>query len=150
MRIVIASDHGGYELKKFLVKTMKETTEYNIIDVGCFNNDRCDYPDYAKIVCKTVLNIPNAYGILVCGTGIGIGIAANKIDNIYCALCYDEMTAKLAKRHNNANVISLGGRMTDKPTSLEIVKTFLKEDFEEGRHIKRLNKIKQLQKIFKS
>ena len=151
--LIFGSDHGGFKLKSFLTNAMKTVhgaTDYKIIDMGCYTDEeKCDYPDYANLICKEVLSTPNSYGILICGTVCGISIAANKIDNIYCALCYDENAAKMAKRHNNANVIALGGRILQEEEALKIVTTFLTEDFEGGRHQKRLEKVKRLQNMFK-
>ena len=148
--LIFGSDHGGFQLKSFLTTTMLQTTDYKILDVGCFTDTlKCDYPDYAKIVAEKVKNTPDSYGILVCGTGIGISIAANKVKNIRCALCYNIKTAQMAKRHNNANIIALGGRILQPETAKNILITFLKEEFEAGRHRKRIEKLKLMEKMFK-
>ena len=148
--LIFGSDHGGFQLKRFLVTNMEQTTDYNTIDIGCHTDAvKCDYPDYAKMVAEKVKNTPNSYGILVCGTGIGISIAANKVKDIRCALCYDIKTAQMAKRHNNANVIAFGGRMLQPETAKKMLLTFLKEEYEAGRHRNRIEKLKLMEKMFK-
>ena len=149
--LIFGSDHGGFQLKRFLVTSMEQTTEYNIIDIGCHTDgDKIlDYPDYAWMVAKKVKKTPNSYGILVCGTGIGISIAANKVKDIRCALCYNIKTAQMAKRHNNANIIAFGGRILPPETAKKLLLTFLKEEFEAGRHRKRIEKLKLMEKMFK-
>ncbi|OHD15299.1 MAG: ribose 5-phosphate isomerase B [Spirochaetes bacterium GWD1_27_9] len=143
--IFIGSDHGGLELKNEVLQYIKNELKEEIIDKGCYSKDSVDYPDIAKDVCSDVLK-NNAIGILICGTGIGISIAANKIDGIRCALCSEEYSASMAKRHNNANVLALGGRTIGAELAKSIVKSFLQSQFEGGRHEKRVNKIMDLQK----
>lgn len=142
--IVFGSDHAGLQLKNFLTTAVSVDYDINIVDMGTFSSDSCDYPDYAKEVCDTVLTIKDSLGILVCGTGIGMSIAANKIKGIRCANCCTEYMAAMSKKHNNANVISLGERTTSKNLALDIVKTFINIEFEAGRHQRRIDKLKKL------
>jgi ribose 5-phosphate isomerase B len=142
--LIFGSDHAGLSLKNFLTSVISVEYDINIIDIGTFNNDSCDYPDYAKEVCESVLNIENSLGILICGTGIGMSIAANKIKNIRCANCCTEYMAVMARKHNNANVISIGARTTSGNLAFEIVKSFLTTEFEGDRHKRRIDKLKEL------
>ena len=142
--IAIGSDHGGYELKNHIIKHLKEKgIELN--DVGCFSEDSVDYPDIAEKVCAEINEGRAERGILICGTGIGISIAANKIKGIRAALCSDVYSAKMCRQHNNANVICLGGRVTGRELAFMIVDTYLNEQFEGGRHQKRIDKIHTLE-----
>ena len=143
MKIAIGSDHGGYELKEFL-KLYFDKNQIEYKDFGTHSSQSVDYPDYGKKVGHAVLDKPYDFGIVICGTGIGISIAANKVKGIRAALVYDELTASLAKEHNNANVIALGGRTTTHEHAIEIVKAYMNATFEE-RHQKRLNKIKDIE-----
>lgn len=144
--IFIGSDHGGFELKNEIVNFLNNDLKIEVKDMGCYSKDSVDYPDIAKIVCDEVLK-NNTIGILLCGTGIGISIAANKINGIRCALCSNEYSAIMAKRHNNANVLALGGRVIGAELAKSIVKAFLESDFDGGRHEKRLEKITILDNI---
>lgn len=142
--IAIGSDHGGYELKNHIIKYLEEKgIELN--DVGCFSVDSVDYPDIAEKVCAEINEGRAERGILICGTGIGISIAANKIKGIRAALCSDVYSAKMCRQHNNANVICLGGRVTGRELAFMIVDTYLNEQFEGGRHQKRIDKIHALE-----
>ncbi len=144
MKIVIGSDHGGFELKETISEyLLKKGLE--IQDVGVFVPDSVDYPDYAKKVGVAIASGEGDLGILICGTGIGMSISANKIDGIRCALCNDVYSAKMAKGHNDANVIALGGRVIGKGVALMIIDTFLNTNFEGGRHNTRLGKIKDIE-----
>ena len=145
MHIVFGSDHAGYKMKNFLKEYLKSKSHYPyslfIMDIGCNTDERkSDYPDIAKSLCEEVVKF-NCIGILVCGTGIGISIAANRNPNIRCALCHSVETAKMARNHNNANVLALGGRVIDEETAKNIFDTFLSEKFEGGRHQRRIDKI---------
>ena len=131
--IYIASDHAGFKLKEKLKK--KIDTE----DLSLDYVEGDDYPDYAKKLCKRVLKTKGT-GILICGTGIGISMAANKIKGIRCALCVDEYSARMSRNHNNANVLALGGRTIGVETAKATVNTFLNEKFEGGRHARRIAK----------
>ncbi len=142
--LIFGSDHAGLKLKNFLTSVLSVDYDINIVDIGTFTNDSCDYPDYAKEVCESVLTINNSLGILICGTGIGMNIAANKIKNIRCANCCTEYMAAMAKKHNNVNVISIGSRTTSDNLAFDIVKTFINTEFEAGRHKRRIDKLKQL------
>lgn len=138
MKIAIGSDHAGYELKEFL-KEKLEGIEF--IDVGTKSEESCDYPDYAHPVAEKVENKSVDFGILICGSGNGISMAANKHKGIRAALSWKKEIAELARRHNNANIVSLPARYISKEEALEIVKTFLKTPFEGGRHQRRVEKI---------
>ena len=139
-KIYIASDHGGFYLKeqitRFLLKSHK-----NVIDLGTNSPEAVDYPDFAEILVKKVKLKDNHFGILLCGTGIGMSMKANRYDDIRAALCTDQEMAALSRKHNNANVLVIGGRTTAPNTAKEIVDIFLKTDFEYGRHELRVNKI---------
>jgi ribose 5-phosphate isomerase B len=144
--IAIGSDHGGYELKTAILEHLKKRDPFldmytcRVVDFGCHNTESVDYPDYARAVCNTI-NASNDVGILVCGTGIGISIAANRHSHIRAGLCHNTETAKLTRQHNNANVLCLGGRITSVDDAIKIVDTFLTTEFEGGRHQKRLDKL---------
>lgn len=143
--IYIGSDHGGFDLKLEIINYINDELKQEIKDMGCFSKDSVDYPDIAEIVCNEVVK-NNGLGILICGTGIGISIAANKVDGIRCALCNFEYSAMMAKKHNNANVLALGGRTTGVELAKSIAKTFLDSKFDGGRHEKRVEKIMDLEK----
>ena len=144
MKIYIGSDHGGYELKYKIIKELQDCN-YEIIDAGYYNSTTSDYPDIASLVCNLVLNNRDSIGILICGTGIGMSIAANKINNIRCALCNDLFSAEMAKKHNNANIIALGARIIATELSFLIIKKYLETTFE-NRHQNRINKIHKLER----
>ncbi|MBQ3471352.1 MAG: ribose 5-phosphate isomerase B [Clostridia bacterium] len=143
--IAIGSDHGGYELKEH-VKTHLEEKGIEVKDFGVFSEESVDYPDCARPVCEAVLNGEAERGILFCGTGIGISMAANKFNGIRAALCGDVFSAKMAKEHNNANVICLGGRVTGRDLAFMIVDTFFDAEFKGGRHQTRIDKIHAIEK----
>lgn len=139
--IYIANDHGGTNLKNEIVAYLDQLG-FEITNLGTNSNDSVDYPDYAKQLCKKVLEDKGSKGILICGTGIGISITANKIKGIRCALCGDVFSAKATREHNDANVLALGARVTGTGLALMIVKEFLETSFSnDERHIKRINKI---------
>lgn len=144
MKIAMAADHGGYELKNIL-RDYLEAKGHTVTDLGTNSPDSVDYPDYAKLCCGEVTAQKADFGILVCGTGVGISIAANKIDAIRCGLCPSPEIAVLVKQHNNANVIALGGRFTDADTAKKIVDSYMAAEFEGGRHQGRLDKITALE-----
>ena len=139
-KIVLASDHAGFNLKekikKFLLKKRR-----NILDLGTKNTNSVDYPDYAHLLSKKIKKNNNLIGVLVCGSGVGMNITANKHKNVRAALCYNLKTAKLSRQHNNANVITLGARLTNHNVALKCVDTFIKTNFEGGRHLRRVKKI---------
>ena len=138
-KIIIASDHGGFNLKKEIIKFL-QTKEYDVEDYGCYNTESCDYPIYAKIVAEEVLK-DDVRGILVCGTGIGMSIAANKFKGVRASHCTDTYSASMTRMHNDSNILCLGERITGKGLALDIVETWLNTDFEGGRHKKRLDMI---------
>ncbi len=140
MKIAIGCDHGGFELKQ-VIKQFLEGHGFIVTDVGTNTTDSVDYPDYAYTVGELVANGSVRRGVLVCGTGIGICIAANKVKGVRAALCYDVFTAKMSREHNDANVLCLGGRTTKKELALDILETWLNTSFEGGRHQKRIEKI---------
>lgn len=141
MTIYIGSDHGGYDLKQAIKKHLDEKgVEY--IDLGCFSNDPVDYPDVAREVCEKVYE-HNAFGILICGTGLGMSMAANRRKGIRAAVVVNEEMVELARRHNNANVLCLGGRILDEELAVKIVDKFFGTEFEGGRHAERVQKIEE-------
>lgn len=144
MKIGIASDHGGFELKEYIKEYLaKENIEF--VDYGTYSLDSVDYPDYGKKVGEAVVSKEVTRGIVVCGTGIGISIAANKVKGVRCALCGDSYSARMSREHNNANVLALGGRVIGKDLALEIVSIWIKTEFEGGRHERRLIKIGEIE-----
>ena len=138
--IVLASDHAGYDLKEN-IKTYLESNNFNIKDLGPFNEDSVDYPDYGNMLGKFILENKNSIGIAICGSGIGISIALNRMLGIRAALCGNEEIAKLSRNHNDANVLVLAGRFMNLKKSSSIIDIFLKESFEGGRHERRVNKL---------
>jgi ribose 5-phosphate isomerase B len=142
-RIAVGSDHAGYHVKE-AVKQYLEASGYPVDDVGTWSEESVDYPDYAKKVADRVVAGQDNFGVLACGTGIGMSIAANKIEGIRAALAHDAMTARLARQHNNANVLTLGGRVVTDEQAIEIVKDFLATEFRVGRHQRRIDKIAEL------
>lgn len=144
MKIAIAADHGGFELKGVIIDHLTKKG-YEMVNLGTDTADSVDYPDYAEKCAQQVLSGAVSFGIVVCGTGIGISIAANKINGIRCALCHSPETAALAKQHNNANIISLGGRTTTDEMALKIVDAFIDAEFEGDRHQRRVDKIMALE-----
>ena len=139
-KIFLSSDHGGYRLKE-LIKDLLINNNYTIKDLGCFSLDAVDYPDYAKLLSDKLETDFNAQGILFCGTGIGISMAANRYSHIRAALCTTVEMASKSRKHNNANVLALGGRILTDKLAIDIVYEFLNTDFEAGRHSLRVNKI---------
>ena len=146
-KIAIGSDHGGVELKEE-IKNFLLKEGYEVKDFGTNSNNSCDYPDYALPVAEAVVAKEYDFGILICGTGIGIGIAANKVPGIRAALCSDTFSAHATREHNNANILTLGQRVVGPGLALDIVKTFLNTEFEGGRHQDRINKISEIEKKY--
>jgi len=144
MKIAIGSDHGGFQLKE-TVKAYLNENGYDVEDLGCFSGESVDYPDFALKVAEKVASGEFEKGILMCGTGIGISISANKVKGIRAALCHDHLTASLAARHNNANILCMGGRTTGPETAKDIVDAWLNTPFEGGRHKRRLAKIAEME-----
>ncbi len=139
MEVAIGSDHGGYGLKTHLVSKL-EAEGCRVHDVGCYSLDSVDYPDYADQVCKKVKELPGVLGILICGTGVGMSIAANRDYEIRAALCHDEYSARMSREHNNANVLCLGARVIGKGLAASIVDVWLSSSFSGGRHQRRVDK----------
>ncbi len=142
--IYVGSDHAGYEAKNEL-KPFVESLGYDVTDLGCFSETSVDYPDIAREVSEKVLETEGADGILICGTGIGMSMAANKLKGIRAALVTTEEMAEMTRRHNDANVLALGARTTDVELMKKIIKKFLETKFEEGeeRHVRRVEKIEE-------
>ncbi|NLY45618.1 MAG: ribose 5-phosphate isomerase B [Tissierella sp.] len=143
MKIGIGSDHGGYELKESIKEYLNQLG-VEFVDYGTNSLESVDYPDFGKKVADAVLEKQVDRGILICGTGIGISITANRIQGIRCALCTDTFSARMSREHNNANILALGGRVVGVGLALDIVKTFLDTEFEGGRHERRINKIDEI------
>ncbi len=143
MQIIIGSDHAGFELKKQLAVFLKEQ-KHSVIDVGTDSSNSCDYPDIAKKLVKTIAKKKGSRGILVCGTGIGMSMAANRYSGIRAALCHSVETAQLAREHNNANVLCVGAQTTTLESAKKIAKTFLETEFsQQQRHQQRIEKMDQ-------
>lgn len=143
--IAIGCDHGGFELKNHIEGHLKEKgIEFK--DFGTFDENSCDYPDFAKAVCESIVSGESEKGILVCGTGIGMSIAANKIKGIRAAHLTDVYSAKMTKMHNNSNVICLGGRVTGRELAFMIVDAWMDAEFAGGRHQNRIDKISELER----
>ncbi len=139
-KIILASDHAGYSLKEY-VKSSLSKKNLEIQDVGTKSSASVDYPDYAHKLSKILKKNKNSIGVLICGSGQGMIMAANKHKNIRAALCYDVKSTKLSRLHNDANIITLGSRLISKKNALKYIKIFLKTKFEGGRHKKRIKKI---------
>ncbi len=138
-KIFISSDHAGYNLKNKIISYFSK--KQKIIDLGPNSKNSVDYPDYAKLLSKKVGSTNGSFGILVCGSGMGMSIAANKNKYIRAALCYSKKNTRLSRLHNNANIITLGSRLIDKNKAFNLIKIFLSTKFEGGRHLRRVKKI---------
>ena len=138
--VCIASDHAGYDLKE-AIKNHLIDKNVSIFDIGPYENHSVDYPDYAKKLGNRIKMKKSEVGILVCGSGTGMAISANKIKSIRAAVCYNLKSTRLSRQHNNANIMALGARLTKKVLSLKLVETFLQTKFEGGRHLRRIKKI---------
>jgi ribose 5-phosphate isomerase B len=138
MRIALGADHGGFELKNKIANYLKENN-FEVIDFGTNSTDSVNYPVFAKLVGDSVIKKESDFGILICGTGIGISIAANKIKGIRCALSTNTTMARLSREHNNANILALGSRIIGDLLALEMVETFLSTSFQDERHLVRIN-----------
>ncbi len=139
-KICISSDHAGYNLKE-AIKHHLINKHVSIFDLGPYDSKSVDYPDYAKKLAKRVRSNKSDIGILVCGSGTGMAISANKIKGIRAAVCYNSKSTRLSRQHNNANIIALGARLINKNLSIKLIELFLKTKFEGGRHSKRIKKI---------
>tara|TARA_B100000953_G_C17893220_1_gene381958 strand:+ start:63 stop:488 length:426 start_codon:yes stop_codon:yes gene_type:complete len=139
-KISLSSDHAGFNLKesikKFLIKK-----KIKVIDLGPKNKDSVDYPDYAKKVARNIIAKKSDMGILVCGSGTGMAMSANKFKKIRAAVCYNKASTRLSRQHNNANIMALGARLTKKSDVMKLVNIFLNTKFEGGRHFRRVNKV---------
>ena len=138
--IATGADHGGYKMKKELIKHLKKN-KFSVLDFGPSTNDPVDYPDYAKMVVTAILKGDADMGILICGSGVGMSIAANRFKGIRAALCNDKLTAELSRQHNDANVLVLGGRLMKLTTAKQCVNKFFSTNFESGRHKRRIEKL---------
>lgn len=147
MKIALGSDHGGYKLKNEIISFLKENG-YEIKDFGTYSTESCDYPDFAEKVAEAVVSKEFDFGILVCGTGIGISISANKIPGVRAALCSDTFSAHATREHNDANILALGERVVGLGLAIDIVKTFLTSEFQGERHQKRIDKISLIEKKY--
>jgi len=139
-KISLSSDHAGFKLKesikKFLIKK-----KIKVIDLGPKNTDSVDYPDYAKKVARNIITKKSDMGILVCGSGTGMAMSANKFKKIRAAVCYNKASTRLSRQHNNANIIALGARLTKRVNAIKLVNVFLNTKFEGGRHLRRVKKV---------
>lgn len=145
MVIAIASDHGGFLMKNVLMKHL-EGRGIEYMDCGTHSEESCDYPDYAEKACKLVQEGKATYAVLICGTGIGMSIAANKMKGIRAALCGDEFSAHFTRAHNDANVLTLGARVIGDGLAVNILDAFIDGEFEGGRHLRRIEKIAKIEK----
>ena len=144
MKIALGCDHGGYALKCDIIKLL-EAKGYAYEDFGCHSLDSCDYPDFGEAAARAVASGDCEYGIVICTTGIGISIAANKVAGIRCAHCADSLQAEMTRRHNNANMMAIGAGFTGKNMAERMVEVFINTEFEGGRHARRVEKIMALE-----
>ncbi len=145
MKVAVGSDHGGYRLKEF-VKGLLERWGHQVVDMGTHSEESVDYPQFAKAVAEAVVSGRVDRGVLVCGTGIGMSIVANRFPGVRAALCHDTYTARMSRLHNDANVLVLGGRVLGEGVVEEMLKVWLETPFEGGRHKRRLDKLSLLEK----
>lgn len=144
MKVSIGSDHAGFELKEIIARWLKKSG-YEISDKGTFSAEKVDYPDFAALVAEEVAQGKTQRGILVCGSGVGVTIAANKVKGIRAANCYNEEIAALSRAHNDANILALGARFLNADLALKITEVWFKQEFENGRHQRRIEKINKLE-----
>ena len=149
MQIALGSDHGGFNLKEYIKEYLADK-DFKYADLGTYHAESTDYPDFAKKVAQAVASGEYERGILVCGTGIGVGIVANKVPGIRAALCHDIFSAKYARKHNNANILTMGARVIGPGLALEIIDTWLKAEFSGGRHACRVDKIAAIEREYSS
>lgn len=147
MKVAIGSDHAGYRMKEAVKEAFD--SHYEIIDTGTDSENSCDYPVFANRVCRSVLNKKAERGILICGTGIGMSMMANRFEGIRAALCHDEFTAERARQHNDANIIAMGSQVVDRETAVKLVRIFLEETFDRSdpaneRHVRRIEELDSL------
>ena len=141
MKILIGNDHAGYSLKLSIIKNLED--KYEFFDKGSYSNESVDYPDYASIIAKEIQSEKGDLGILICGTGNGVCMTANKFKGIRAVICWNEEIAKLAKQHNNANIICMPSRFIKVEEAIKIIESFILEKFEGGRHERRIKKINE-------
>ena len=144
MIIGIGSDHGGFDLKEEMISFLKENG-YQVKDFGTHSKESVDYPDFGRVVGEAVVAGEIDRGVVICGTGIGISISANKVKGVRAALCGDVYSARMSREHNNANVLAMGGRVLGVDLAKEILSTYLKSKFQGGRHERRVNKIAEIE-----
>lgn len=145
MKIAIGCDHGGYELKQAVVKHLEEKG-YEVADYGCYGPESVDYPVYGEKVGRAVAGGECELGVLICGTGIGISLAANRVKGVRAAVCSEPYSAEMTRRHNNANIIAFGARVVGEGTALTIVDAFLGASFEGGRHARRVDMLEAIER----
>ena len=145
MKIAVACDHGGYRLKNVLMEEMVKQG-YEVIDFGTYSEESCDYPDFAAKAAKAVASGDSDKGVVVCGTGIGVSITANKVKGIRCALVHDVFSAKATRAHNDTNMLAMGQRVIGEGLALEILNAWLHTDYEGGRHDARIEKMMKLER----
>ena len=143
MIIAIASDHGGFALKQNVIMYL-EAEGHEVSDLGCYSEESVDYPQFGRTCAQAVARHQADRGIVICGSGIGISIAANKVKGIRCALCTSVEMAKLSRQHNDANMLAMGGRLTELPDALDIVRAWLTTEFEGGRHERRVGQLNEM------
>lgn len=141
-KVSIACDRAGIKLKNFLIQQLNKEVEF--LDLGTDSNEPVDYPDFAKKVVKNILNGISDFGVLICGTGIGMSIAANRYKGIRAGLCHNSLEARLTREHNNANILCLGARIIGEECALENLKVFLNTEFASGRHLRRIEKLDEV------
>ena len=144
MKIALGCDHGGYALKCDIMKLL-EKLGHEAVDFGCYSTDSCDYPDFGEAAARAVASGQCDRGIVICTTGIGISIAANKVKGIRCAHCADSLEAEMTRRHNDANMMAIGAGFTGKNLAERMVEVFLSTEFEGGRHARRVDKLNAIQ-----
>lgn len=148
-RVAVGCDHGGFPLKDVVVKALQQA-DADVLDLGTHSMDSVDYPDFGERVATAVASGEADLGIVICGTGIGISIAANKVPGVRAALCHDTYSARMSRAHNDANVLALGARVVGPGLAEEIVTAWLAEPFEGGRHAQRVEKLKALERVERS
>ena len=144
MKISIGCDHGGFALKQAL-RDHLQAQGHELVDVGCYSQDSCDYPDFGAAAARLVAEGQCARGIVICTTGIGISISANKVKGVRCALCGEPLSAEMTRRHNDANMLALGAGITGPNLAKKIADVFLSTEFEGGRHARRVDKMMQIE-----